>query len=359
MTSAGGDDVDNPLARDLNSILERTRPLWEDLRGENLFLTGGTGFFGCWLLESLAWANRELALGARVLVLSRNPDAFRARAPRLAADPAIGFHAGDVRDFAFPPGRFPFVIHAATEASARLIAESPLRMFETIVAGTRRVLDFAAQCGAKRFLFTSSGAVYGRQPPELARVTEEYAGAPDPMDSRSAYGEGKRAAELLCALYAARFRLSAGIARCFAFVGPYLPLDAHFAVGNFIRDALRGGPIVVQGDGTPCRSYLYAADLAVWLWTILFRGVSCRPYNVGAEEPVSIRDLARRVADCTDRPIEARVLKPARPGAPAERYVPSTARAREELGLTAAVGLEEAVRRTMTWHRQRDPARAL
>lgn len=335
----------NPLAQDLDHVLVHTAGLWEDLRGARLFITGGTGFFGCWLLESFCWANDRLGLGATAVVLTRRPEAFQAKCPHLAAHPAVRLLAGDVRDFAFPAGRFSHVIHAATEASAKLNAENPLVMFDTIVQGTRRALDFAVQAGARKVLFTSSGAVYGRQPPDVTHVPEDYAGAPDPADPRSAYGEGKRAAEQLCALYARQYGLEPKIARCFAFVGPYLPLDAHFAVGNFIRDALAGGPIRVNGDGTPYRSYLYAADLAIWLWTILIRGATGRAYNVGSDAAVPIAEWAKRVAAHSSG-LTVTVACP--PGdQPPERYVPSVARARLELSLDAWITSDEAIRRTL------------
>jgi nucleoside-diphosphate-sugar epimerase len=341
----------NPPAADLDHVLARTAGLWEELRGQRLFITGGTGFFGRWLIESFARANDRLGLDARAVVLSRDPAAFARKAPHLAAHPALQFVPGDVSRFAFPAGRFGYVIHAATDASAKLIGDAPLTMFDTIVAGTRRVLDFAQAAGTRRVLFTSSGAVYGRQPADVPNVPEDYPGAPDPTDSRSCYGEGKRAAELLGCLAAGRHGFEFTIARCFAFVGPFLPLDAHFAVGNFIRDALAGGPIRVNGDGTPYRSYLYAADLAVWLWTILFRGRSCRPYNVGSGEAVSVKETAETVARCLQRRRpEVTVAQPPVPGRPAERYVPDVRRAAEELGLSVAIPLVDAVARTIRWH---------
>jgi nucleoside-diphosphate-sugar epimerase len=343
--------TENRLAADLDHILDHTRGLWEDLRGERIFLTGGTGFFGAWLLESFAWANDRLSLKASVLVLSRNPEAFRTKAPHLADHPAIRFQRGDIRTFGFPTGTCSHIIHAATESGTNLNRENPQRMLETIVEGTRRVLDFAQACNTRKFLLTSSGAVYGKQPADMTRIPEDYSGAPDPADPASAYGRGKRTAEEMCASHARRTGIELKIARGFAFVGPYLPLEVHFAVGNFIRDALAGGPIVVRGDGTPRRSYLYAADLAVWLWTILFRGTRLRAYNVGSEEEVTIHGLAKVVADSFQPVPEVRVLGQALAGAPVERYVPSTQRAASELGLRAIITLPEAIRRTISWAR--------
>ncbi len=337
---------------DLDDVLVRTEGLWEELRGRRIFITGGTGFFGCWLLESFIRANDELGLKAEAVVLTRDPEAFMRKAPRLARHPVIVCHKGDVRNFQFPEGPFGYVIHAATEASEKLNTEHPLLMFDTIVEGTRRVLDFTVRSGAEKFLLTSSGAVYGRQPSEVTHLTEEYSGGPDCLDSRSAYGEGKRVAEMLCCLYSKQHGLDAKIARCFAFVGPHLPLDAHFAVGNFIGDALRGGPIVVQGDGTPYRSYLYAADLAVWLWTLLFRAPSCRPYNVGSGDGRTIAEIARSVAEQAGG-LPVQIQGAAQPGRPPARYVPDVSRAERELGLRARVDLNESIRRTLAYHRGR------
>jgi nucleoside-diphosphate-sugar epimerase len=343
--------IGNPLENDLEHILAHTAGLWDELRGQRIFITGGTGFFGCWLLESLAWANDKLGLDVSALVLTRHPEAFRSKAPHLAAHPAIQFHQGDVRSFDFPVGHFSHIIHAATEASAKLNAEDPLLMLDTIVEGTRRTLEFAWRCGARKLLLTSSGAVYGKQPPDMTHIPEDYPGAPDPTDLRSAYGEGKRAAEMLCTLYARQFELQTKIARCFAFVGPYLPLDIHFAIGNFIRDGLRGGPIQVKGDGTPFRSYLYAADLAIWLWTILLRGAPCRPYNVGSEESVTIAEFAHLVAQSFTPPVAVKIARAAALGQPAERYVPATRRAEADIELRQWITLPAAIQHTISWHR--------
>ena len=320
--------------------------LWRGLAGRRIFITGGTGFVGKWLLVTLAEANRRLDLGVRATVLSRDPEAFRAAAPLLAQTEGVDWLCGDVRDFAFPAGEYDTVIHAATDVVAKA---APEEIFDTCIAGTRRVLDFATR--AQDLLLISSGAVYGRQPADLPRIPESYTGAPDPLSPGSAYGEGKRASEWLAAAAGARTNLQVRTARCFAFVGPYLPLDKHFAIGNFIGAALDGHEIVIQGDGTPVRSYLHAADMAAWLWAVLLKGRAGAAYNVGAEAAISIADLAHRVCKVLGRPGQVRIMRTPDPSRPAERYVPDSGLARADLGLPEPMGLDEAIVRTARWHR--------
>ena len=340
-----------PLSRqDLELVAELTSAIWGDLRDQRLFITGGTGFFGCWLVESFCFINRLLPLNAHATILTRDPGVFARKCPHLASDPAITLHQGDVRNFAFPNGEYRYVIHAATDTNAKLAAEAPMKMLSTIIAGTEHILKFAASHGTTNFLLVSSGAVYGKQPTDLTHVPENYTGAPDAMDPLSVYGEGKRVAEVLCAAYQNAGRFECKIARCWSFCGPYLPLDQHFAIGNFIGDVLAGRSIEIQGDGTPRRSYLYAADLAVWLWTILFKAPGLIPFNVGSAYDVSILELAETIATILNPRTEIHVAQKATPGTAPSRYVPSVDRARERLGLHQTIALEETVRRTAVWH---------
>lgn len=340
----------NPLENDLNHILKYTLPLWEELRDQRIFITGGTGFFGCWLLESFMWANLKLNLNASAVVLTRNISSFSKKYPHLMGHSALHFHEGDVRSFDFPNGKYSHIIHAATEASAQLNESHPLLMLDTIIAGTKHTLEFARYCKTKRFLFTSSGAVYGKQPPEIKHLTENYPCQLTLNDAKSAYAIGKYTAEHMSCLYAQQHELDVKIARCFAFVGPYLPLDIHYAIGNFIRDGLNGGPILVNGDGTPYRSYLYAADLAIWLWTILFRGLTARPYNIGSNEAITIADLAYLVTSCFEPSLQVRIMKTPSTDKLPERYVPDITRARNELGLIPQISLVNGIHATKQWY---------
>jgi len=315
----------------------------------SVFLTGGTGFFGKSMIQRLADSKESLSVHFSLTVLSRDPSAFLAACPQLKQLQNLSFVQGDVRTFVFPEAPFDAIIHAATPASATLEQQNPEEMRSIVVDGTRHVLDFAKQCDCKRFLMTSSGAVYGVQPPTLTHIPETF-----PCNPVSAYGRGKFEAEQMCIEAGEKHGFAAILPRCFALVGPYLPLDIHFAIGNFIRDCLNNRPIIINGDGTPLRSYLYADDLVEWLFKILLQGVHAHPYNVGSEQALSIFDLACLVRKCAGTTNDVLVRQEPVKGRPSLRYVPSIDRAKRELGLTITVGIEEAIRRTLAYHQQKD-----
>lgn len=328
---------------------------------QRIFITGGTGFFGKSILDHRL-RHPEFLVDAELTILSRDPAAFIAANPQLANQPGLRFISGDVRTFSTtdftdytdyptpqahnpcnpcnpwlkaPPPTFDTIIHAATAAVTTL---SDDEMYSTIVDGTRHVLEFAKVCGAKRILFTSSGAVYG---PQTAAVDETA-----PTNPTTAYGRGKLTAEHMCI----ESGIPTCIARCFAFSGPYLNRRIHYAIGNFIQDCLDGKDIVIKGDGTPLRSYLYADDLVEWLFAILDRGEPGRPYNVGSPEGLSIRELAETVRAALGTKNGIKILgnscNPCNPWSkPApSTYVPVITRAETELGLNVTVPLAEAIR---------------
>ena len=312
----------------------------------SLFLTGGTGFFGRALLRHIDVLATQGANPFRVTVMTRSVSRFLSAFPDFAGLSWLSFHEGDILSGAgaFPQAdTFSHVLHAAADSTLGPNMR-PLERFDQIVIGTRNVLHFAVRVGAARFLLTSSGGVYGAQPPDLDAVHESYHGMPDPMVAGNAYSVAKRQAEHLCALYADNTGLEVVVARCFAFVGRDLPLDAHFAIGNFIRDALRGGDIVVNGDGTPVRSYLDQGDLAHWLLTLLARGRSSEAYNVGSDQALTIAELAELVRRLLAPASAVRLLrKPGADTAIRNRYVPSIAKANGELGLGVATSIEDAI----------------
>ena len=323
---------------------------------DHIFLTGGTGFFGRALLRH--WTDREQngEEVPRVTLLSRDPNRFAAQYPELVAHQWLQLVQGDVcTPDSLPRGQaFTHVLHAATD-STNGPSLTPMTRYDQIVNGTRNVLDLAVASGAPRFLLTSSGGVYGSQPPDMDQITEEFSGMPDPLNPDNSYSVAKRGAEHICALYRDRFGVETVIARCFAFAGQDLPLDVHFAIGNFVLDALCSEEISVRGDGSPLRTYLDQEDLASWLLTILERGRSGEAYNVGSDEVVSIADLAHLVRDLIAPEKPVKVLGKVDQSTARYRYVPNIGKVRSELGLDVTISLAESIQRTAQMHRKVGP----
>jgi nucleoside-diphosphate-sugar epimerase len=324
-----------------------TLGLREELAGQHLLLTGGTGFFGKWLLALLHRLNQQRA-GIEVTVVSRDPGRFLAQHPDLRGCSWLHWLASDVRELRRLPGRpVELIVHAAADTSATAHSE-PLTLFESIFDGSRRVLDMAVAEGARRVLFTGSGAQYGALS-ELG-VKENHSGACASHRAASAYAEGKRAQETLGAIYAERHGIDVIMTRCFAFSGPGLPLDAHFAIGNFVRDALFSEAVVLNSSGQAQRSYLHGADLAAWLLVLLLRGKSGEAYNVGSDQALSIAELAGRVVARLAAQKPLRILGRAEEST-RSFYVPDIAKARA-LGLDVWTSLEESVDGMARWAKE-------
>lgn len=309
------------------------------LRGKRVLLAGGTGFMGKWLLASALLQNEREGAGLRLVVLSRRPDEFLRHYPGFRR-PEIEFVAGDLRTMPVEGwGRLDAVVHAAADALPDAGGRDALDIARH---GTERLLDVARIGGARRLLYVSSGAVYG---PMTRPAREE-----DPLNPAGPYARAKVEAEALCLDWA---RCNPGcaaiVARGFAFAGPWLPLE-RFAFGNFLRDRVAREPIVIRGDGTDVRSYLYATDMAAWLWTMLMQGRPGGVYNLGSGSGYTLADVARLVAGGS---VPVRIEGSCCSNADRKFYLPDVTRAREELGMTETVPLAEAVERSLAFYRTR------
>lgn len=340
-------------AADLDRVVEHSAPHFERLRGATVLITGATGFFGRWMLESLMWANRQLSLDLRCIAHGSARSAGSAQ-PRF--DGTVDWVFGEVEALphlliqaGYAPESLGAIVHLAVSAGTADGRPRPLGAFTDAVQGAHAVLEMARRARGCRVLITSSGAVYGRQASVHQAHSEDLLPMADPLDVADGYGAAKRAIEFLAAASVAEHGTEAVIARPFAFIGPRLPFDRNFAAGNFLRDALRGTPIVIDSDGSAVRSYLYASDLADWLWAVLAAGRPGRAYNVGSATPVSILGLANAIAAECGVPVivNGRPVNEARPA-----YVPDVARIVTELGVRERVDLPEAIRRTMAWAAQ-------
>jgi dTDP-glucose 4,6-dehydratase len=339
-----------PLSlEDLEHVLEHTRELWSEASGKSFFITGGTGFFGMWLLESFAYINAQFALGMRATILTRDPVAFARKAPHLATRAELRFIQGDICSFPFPEGHFDYIIHSASDLSGSQL-QNPVSLIESTLNGCRRVVKLACDRGARRFLFASSGAVYGPMTKGRKHLQENAPVSAMPLESQSAYMEAKRLGELICSMECGSHGVTATIARGFAFMGPYLPLDSHLAAPAFLKAALCGKEIVIQGHGQTVRSYLYGADLAIWLFTILLRGEHARPYNLGSDIPITIAQLAESTAKACGSRAGIRILGHLQPDETAEVYLPDINRARTELGLDVFTPFEESLKRAVLYY---------
>lgn len=341
--------------QDLAHILNNTRDYWTEFKNEKVFITGGTGFFGIWLIESFIYANKHLNLNSSLVILTRDPKGFLLKYPNYKTYKNIQFYKGDICSFEYPKEKFNYIIHGATTSAQETYNnEDALRKYDTAANGTRHLLEFAVHCKAKKILYLSSGSVYGKQTSDLSCIKENENTAPNQLDTiASALPEAKRVAEFFCTYYAKQYNIEIKIARCFAFVGPHLQLDIHYAIGNFIKNALEKKEIIINGDGSPERTFMYSADLMIWLWTIFANGKNLEAYNVGSNEVVSIKELALLVSNSFEDKVDIIIKNESeKKTSSSNKYIPCIKKAKDELGLDIYIDLKTSIEKTIQFVRK-------
>lgn len=339
------------IEEDVRTIVELVGTEVRRLAGKSLLITGGTGFVGSYLLETVAYLNDQvLDEPCRLSVMTRDAGRVATRFPHLHGRPDLTVIEADVRTFRPRPASWNFVIHAAAPSDVRVFIRDPVETVDTIVEGTKRVLSVAAEAGVEAFLFVSSGAVYGHQRSDLLWLSEEYAGGPDLLDSRSCYAEAKRCGELLCRIFQDSRKVPITIARPFSLLGPYQNVNSTSAVVDFIRQAMNGDTIRIRDAGETVRSYCYLADAVTALWKLVLGPQRGEAFNVGSDlEAVSFRELAGRIGKCLGKPITVVVEGAPAAGVLGKRYAPDVARLHRATGFRPATTLDEALRRTIAW----------
>lgn len=325
---------------DLTLIADKLSEDFEFYKNQKIFLTGGTGFFGKWLLESFIYLNDVHKLNISVTILSRSPQRFTEDYPHFDNHENFTFIQGDVRIFSDVSEYYDLVIHAATDASVELNKSNPELMRNTIMDGAKRICDFADKVSCKRILYTSSGAAYGPQPENMSHIAETFVDNPL-FNYNDAYASAKLESE---EYFKENAPCDVVIARCFAFAGPYLPLNGSYAFGNFINDALNKRDIIINGDGSAIRSYLYAADLVVWLLRILSSGLDRNIYNVGSKHAISMKELANKIS-CD----KIKILGISKQNKSV--YLPSVEKASSELGLQESYTITQMAHKTKLFYK--------
>ncbi|WP_251371957.1 NAD(P)-dependent oxidoreductase [Polynucleobacter sp. MWH-UH24A] len=331
---------------DLEAISDGMKLDLEKLRNKKIFLTGATGFIGKNLVECLLWINEKNSLNIEILAISRDCEKFYRNYPHFKKHTQFKLYQSDVCDNLcnLPIKRIDFVIHAATDVLQQF---DPMQILRTSLDGTSNVLSYSIELGCERFLLLSSGAVYGKSPNANVKFSESYIGGADLVSPKSAYALGKQLSEWLTQQVSS-LSIKVKIARCFAFVGPYLPLNQHFAIGNFIEASLQGHTIEIRGDGTPLRTYMYTSDLCICLLKILLSDNSNNVFNVGGDEVVSIRKLANIVKDTLNSDVCINIHQVN--NKTIDSYIPDINRIKQALHVIPKINLRDAIRKTADWN---------
>jgi nucleoside-diphosphate-sugar epimerase len=337
--------------QDLEFIADNLKSVIKKLGNKHIFITGASGFIGSWLVESIIYITEKSELNISISILTRDKAKFIANYPHLNSYKLLNIIEGDIQEIQSGIiDEVDYIIHAATDTKNYLGGDNSDIITSTIVEGTKNILEIARkQKKLKKLLFLSSGAIYGPRAIDSQATKESDQSFIDCNSSISSYAESKRYAELLCAIYHKKFNVPYVTARCFSFLGPRLPLDSHFAIGNFINNILNNEDIVISGNGKDIRSYLYIADLTIWLLTMLINAEEGKVYNVGSDQYYNLEEIVSSIIKQLNIDIKCKILNRHNSNS---FYVPNIDKISQELNVKINNNLFDSIKKTINWYNE-------
>jgi dTDP-glucose 4,6-dehydratase len=318
-----------------------------ELKNQKIFIAGGTGFIGSWLAEFISFLNDNYQFNTSIIILSRNIDSFKEEKEHLATRSDILFISRDIRNINELPPDISYIIHAAASPDNRNHVSNPIETISTITKGTDNLIDSAFKLpNLKKFLYLSSGQVYGKSITKNELISELDFGPLECNKITSIYPEAKRLAEATCCAYSSQYKLPIVIARPFSFIGPYQSLSKPWAINNFINDAINNKTIRIIGNGEPIRSFMYPADLVVWILKILLSGKMNTAYNVGSPFGISLKDVAEKIVHIAQTNVKIDIKFN---NNDSYCFVPDIKLCESELGLKINYNIEDTIRRSIVW----------
>jgi nucleoside-diphosphate-sugar epimerase len=333
--------IDMLIERDVESLLTSGHT-FQQFDGSIITILGGTGFIGKWLIQALHEFSSNFGFSSEITVVTR--DARNAH--RLFVE-ELGLKL-KIAEFDFTSGpteleQSDFFINGATPSQKKTGLQNMDSLYTSSVNASQSIIRSAKKYGnMPKVVNLSSGIVYGSQ--ELTVRNQIEKSISITSNSHSGYLNAKIDSELIFSEAAAAGLVNSISPRLFAFAGPGIAIDEHFAVGNFLRDGMQEKQIAINGNPSTMRSYMYPTDLTIWLLSAVLEPKNLN-INIGSETPISMLDLANLISDMTSR----KGVKILGDDQDVSNYVPSTLCFRETYGVSEQIDVSSGLERWIEW----------
>ena len=341
---------DKLFTSDIKKIFKITKLFWKKNDNKVFFLTGCTGFFGIWIVSTFNIAIQNLKLNIKVFVLTRDKKIKKKIIYKISKNKNIKFIYGNILNFKVPNSikKIDYIIHGATTSALETFNKQNYNLKKKIIIdGTKKILRLAKKKKCKNFFYMSSGAVY-KNLNKNALLNEKsktysYFKLNSRDDDKSVLGKSKRKAEIEVINFCKKNKISFSIGRFFSFIGPFMPMNIHYAIGNFLIAKLLKKEIKLNSSGKSVRSFMYISDCIIHIFFILFNQKSGAIYNIGSDEKISILELSRLINKILPGKVDININNKDNSKS---FYVPSIKKLKKSFPGFAYINLRDAIKKT-------------